>query len=202
MKNEVSTFTISMTKEEMLKFYVNKIIENGIRECSEFNFSVYLTEYGDGIDLTKYKDEILKLLYKDERIADVTIDDEMCIDMVFYTSYCPYFYDEINTLDSKAQSEILSDFYYYSSSRVFENGYLSIRALIDDFVNNKDEDYREDIYNTLKKNIIETGFIDKYIENNNETYVTLENKKEFEKLLLDRIKTLEKSSEAEYEEEL
>ena len=199
MKIGEEEFVINMTKEEMLKFYVNKIVEDGIRECYEFNTSIYLNAYGDGIDLTKYKDEILQLLYRDERIADVTINNEMCIDMVFYTSYCPYFYDEVYTLDSKEQSEILSDFYYYSSSRVFENGYSSIRSLIDGFVNNKDEDSRDDIYNVLKKNIIETGFIDKYIEDSNETFVTLENKKEFEKMLHDRIKTLEQNLEAEEE---
>ena len=48
-------FQISMTKDEMLKFYTNKMIEDGIRGTSDFNTWVYLKDYGDGIDLTKYK---------------------------------------------------------------------------------------------------------------------------------------------------
>lgn len=190
---------ISMTKEEMLKFYTNKMIEDGIRECSEFNTSIYLTEYDNGIDLSKYKDEILEILYKDERIADVMINEELCVDMVFYTSYCPYFYDEVD-IGSKEESEILSDFYYYCSSRVYENGYVSIRALINGFVEEK-LDQKDYAYNILKKDIVETGFIDKYIENNNETYITLKNKKEFETLLEIKINELSKQFETKEQEE-
>lgn len=193
-----------MTKDEMLRFYTNKIIEEGIRECSEFNISLYLTEYGDGIDLSKYKNEILELLYRDERIADVMIDDELCVDMVFYTSYCPYFYDEVDVA-SKEESKILSDFYYYCSSRVYQDGYISVRALINNFIekiNYNEQERRDNTYNILKKNIVEMGFLDKYIESNNETFVTLKNKKEFENLIEIRINELQKQYKREEEEEL
>lgn len=192
-------FQISMTKDEMLKFYTNKMIEDGIRECSEFNTSLYLTEYGDGIDLSKYKNEILELLYRDERVADVMINDELCVDMVFYTSYCPYFYDEVD-IDSKEESGILSDFYYYCSSKVYQDGYISVRTLIDSFVEEK-LNRKEDTYNVLKKNVVEIGFIGKYIENNNETFITLENKKEFEALLEIKINELQKQNKTEEQEE-
>ena len=192
-------FQISMTKDEMLKFYTNKMIEDGIRECSEFNISLYLTEYGDGIDLSKYKNEILELLYRDERIADVMINNDLCVDMVFYTSYCPYFYDEVD-IDNKEESEILSDFYYYCSSRIYQDGYVSVRALINNFIEKK-IDQKEETYNILKKNIVETGFIDKYIESSNETFVTLKNKKEFEALLEIKINELQKQHETEEQEE-
>lgn len=192
-------FQISMTKDEMLKFYTNKMIEDGIRECSEFNISLYLTEYGDGIDLSKYKNEILELLYRDERIADVMINNDLCVDMVFYTSYCPYFYDEVD-IDNKEESEILSDFYYYCSSRIYQDGYVSVRALINNFIEEK-IDQKEETYNILKKNIVETGFIDKYIESSNETFVTLKNKKEFEALLEIKINELQKQHETEEQEE-
>ena len=197
-------FQISMTKEEMLKFYINKMIEDGIRECSEFNISIYLTEYGDGIDLSKYKDEILKILYRDERIADVMINENLCVDMVFCTSYCPYFYDEVD-IDSKEENKILSDFYYYCSSRVYQEGYISVRALINNFIERIDYNEQERIentYNILKKNIVETGFIDKYIQSNNETFITLDNKKEFESLLEIKINELQKQYEEQEEDEL
>lgn len=197
-------FQISMTKDEVLKFYTNKMIEECIRDCSEFNSSAYLTDYGDGIDLSKYKNEILELLYRDERIADVTINDQLCVDMVFYTSYCPYFYDEV-VIDLEEESEILSDFYYYCSDRVYQDGYISIRSLINNFIERieyEDQEKRNDTYNVLKKNIVETGFIDKYIDYNNETFITLNNKKEFEALLEIKINKLQKQYEQLEEDEL
>ena len=53
----------------------------------------------------------------------------------------------------------------------------------------------------LKKNIVETGFIDKYIQSDNETFITLDNKKEFEALLEIRINELQKQYETEEQEE-
>lgn len=53
-------FSIEMTKNEMLQFYANKIVEDGINSCSEFNTTVFLSDYNsNGIKLEKYKDEIL-----------------------------------------------------------------------------------------------------------------------------------------------
>ena len=70
-------FTINMTKEEMLRYYANKIVEDGIKSCSEFNTIVSLKDYNtNSIKLENYKNEILQLLYRDERISDVVIDDE------------------------------------------------------------------------------------------------------------------------------
>lgn len=201
MKKE--KFLINMTKDEMLKFYTNMMIEDSIRECSDFSTWTYLTDYGDGIDLSKYKDEILELLYRDERIADVTINDELCVDMVFYTSYCPYFYDEVD-IDLKEEIKILADFYYYSSQRVYQDGYISVRTLIDDFterINHNEREKIENTYNVLKKNIINTGFIDKYIQSDNETFVTIKNNKEFDTLIEIRIKELQLQHEIEDEEE-
>lgn len=201
---EERKFTINMTKDEMLKFYTDMMIEDSIKECSDFSTWTYLTDYGDGIDLSKYKDEILELLYRDERIADVTINDELCVDMVFYTSYCPYFYDEVD-IDLKEEIEILADFYYYSSERVHQEGYISARNLINDFtrkINYNEKEKIEYTYNILKKNIIDIGFIDKYIQSNNETFITRDNKKEFDALLEIRINELQNQLEKEDEEEL
>ena len=38
-------FEVNMTKEEMLRYYANKIVEDGIRSCSEFNTIVFLKDY-------------------------------------------------------------------------------------------------------------------------------------------------------------
>jgi hypothetical protein len=203
-------FTIKMAKDEMLRFYTNKIVEDGIMSCTNFDTVVCLEDYGDGIDLSKYKDEILNLLYRDERIADVTIDDELFIDMVFYTDYCPYYYDEEQKLDEDktlnklAESRYLEDFsYYYSGRYLFENPYITTRSLINNFVNeieNIDRKQRYKIANMLKMNIVESGFVDKYIKNT-EVFVTPKNYKEFENTILKIAKDLESNKESENEEE-
>lgn len=197
-------YLISMSKEEMLRYYENKIVQDGIRECSEFNISVYLSDYGDDINLKKYKNEIMQLLYRDERIADVMIDEDYCIDMVFWTSYCPYYYDEIEDITPKEEIKILDDFNYYCHNKILNESYSSVREVINGFVDRIDinkQEQRDITYNILKKNIAESGFIDKYIENNSETFITLQNKNEFEKIIEDRINKLENQLENQEEEE-
>ena len=52
-------FSIEMNKDEMLRYYENKIVEDGIKSCSEFNTIVNLTDYNTKeIKLEKYKNEI------------------------------------------------------------------------------------------------------------------------------------------------
>ena len=38
-------FIINMTESEMLRFFANKIVEDGIRGCTEFSNVVSLTGY-------------------------------------------------------------------------------------------------------------------------------------------------------------
>ena len=52
-------FSIEMNKDEMLRYYENKIVEDGIKSCSEFNTIVNLTDYNTKeIKLEKYKNEM------------------------------------------------------------------------------------------------------------------------------------------------
>ena len=49
-------FSIEMNKDEMLRYYENKIVEDRIKSCSEFNTIVNLTDYNTKeIKLEKYK---------------------------------------------------------------------------------------------------------------------------------------------------
>ena len=168
-------FSIEMNKDEMLRYYENKIVEDGIKSCSEFNTIVNLTDYNTKeIKLEKYKNEILQLLYRDERVADVVIDDEFNVDMVFYTDYCPFYYDDEKNIiynqimDSPTYQGIeLAEFVGYMGKRVIEDSYISTRNLINNYVQTKslkDTD-KEILANFLKKSIIETGFSEKYIDN-------------------------------------
>lgn len=192
------TFTIKMTEDEMLRYYANKIVEDGIKQCSEFNTSVNIDEYSDEIDLSKYKNAILQLLYRDERVADVFIDDDSWFNMVFYLDYCPYYSDDYDEVFLKDEKEVLEDFLYFSNNAVSTDGYISIRNLIDRFIDYKDQNYNDEKYNMknlIKQKIIDSGFVERYIESNNEVYLTLKNKKDFEYLIGKQIKELHKDKE-------
>lgn len=183
-------FEIKMTKDEMLKYYANKIVEKGLQECSEFNYIVNLQDFNkDNFQLEKYKDELLQMLYKDERLADVFIDKDLDVNMVFYLDYCPFYFEDEEDLqyskitDSPTyQGVILKEFSNYIDSIVNENGCMSTRNLINNFVQTKDinENDKSKLINLLKKNIVEIGFADKYAEDNMEIYVTYKNCDELE----------------------
>lgn len=203
-------FTVQMTKDEMLKFYVNKIVEDGIRDCQSFYNIVKLTDYNnDNVKLEDYKNEILQLLYRDERVADVQIDKELNVDMVFYSDFCPFYYDKQESIIYRDITEsptfkaiILTEFIDYIQKCTFEQGYVSSRILINNFTDKKktDEAIKNKISNFLKKSIIQTGFVNKYIENIN-VYVTHKNNKELEKGLLKIVKQLEQTSKRGIESE-
>ena len=198
---EEKLISVIMTKEEMLKFFSNKIVEQGIMDCSEYNTIENLEDFGGNIDLTKDKDKILENICKDERVADVSFDDDLNINIVFYTDYCLYYYDNVDEIDLENKKNILSDFYYHCNSKVLEDGYITTRMLIESFCKayTIDDDYKDKLNNILKEAIVETGFIDKYIEKDGNCFVTLNNKKEFENLLELRINDLEKQIEQQEE---
>ena len=204
-------FSVNMTKEDMLRFFANKIVEDGIQSCSEFNTVISLTDYNtDSIKLEKYKNEILHLLYKDERVADVVIDDELNVDMVFYTDYCPFYYEdnmgiEYNDFLSSPsiQGIVLENFIEYIQSRILEESYISTRLLINDFTAKEQSNSKnkEILSNFLKKSIIETGFADKYIDNIT-IYVTHRNYKELEEGLSKIVKQKNKEAKKQLKEAL
>lgn len=200
-------FSIEMNKDEMLRYYENKIVEDGIKSCSEFNTIVNLTDYNTKeIKLEKYK---IQLLYRDERVADVVIDDEFNVDMVFYTDYCPFYYDDEKNIiynqimDSPTYQGIeLAEFVGYMGKRVIEDSYISTRNLINNYVQTKslkDTD-KEILANFLKKSIIETGFSEKYIDNIN-VFVTYKNFQELEKGLMEIVKQKDNEALKKFEEE-
>ena len=43
MKEE--RFSVNMSKQEMIRFYANKIVEDGIRGCNEFSNIIYFSKY-------------------------------------------------------------------------------------------------------------------------------------------------------------
>lgn len=66
----------------MIRYYANKIVEDGLFDTQTFSICVYFDEYKDEKFIKEHKEEILNLINLDEKVADVEID-ENCFDMVF-----------------------------------------------------------------------------------------------------------------------
>jgi len=189
-------FKIEMTKDEMIRYYANKIVEDGIKEATEFNTIIDSENYNG---ISKYKNEILQRIYRDERVADVNLDNEGNFDLVFYTDFCPYYYDaekEIDNnyfLDSTSLIDMFDDFkYYYSEKCLFNNPYIPMRNLLNQFANEKtdNQEKREEIVNIIKLQMIDSGFVDKNMDGI-EVYITPKNYKELEKIIEKHIEDIE-----------
>lgn len=190
-------FKIEMTEDEMIRYYANKIVEDGIKDCYEFSNVIDINDYGD--DIAKYKNAILERIYRDERVADVNLDKEGNFDMVFYTDFCPYYYDMDKILENNylidpfAEIEMLKEFGdYYIEKCLFNNPYVSIRNLINQFVEEQtdNQEKREVMSNIIKMKINESDFIRDNIDGI-EVYITPHNYKELKKAIEECIQNTE-----------
>lgn len=191
-------FKIEITKDEFIRFYANKVVEDGIRDCWEFSNIININDYGENV--AKFKNLILERIYRDERVADVNLDKAGNFDMIFYTEYCPYYYDidEIKEnsyyIDKSSQIDMLKEFSgYYIEKCLFNNPYISIRHLINQFVGEQtnDKEQRKLMYNIIKMKINETNFISNNIDIDGvEVYITPHNYKELQQAIEESIQNI------------
>lgn len=194
-----------MTKDEMLRYYANKIVEDGIKEATEFNTTININNYGN---IYQYKNEILQRMYRDERVADVNLDNEGNFDMVFYTDFCPQYFDLemlvsygyfIEPLETLVKRDIFQRFgEYYAENCLFNNPYISIRNLINQFIEKEteNEESKELISNILKFELNRRGFISENIDGV-DVFVTPKNYKELEQVMLECNQVQEKQEQDE-----
>ena len=191
-------FKIEITKDELIRFYANKVVEDGIRDWWEFSNIININDYGENV--AKFKNLILERIYRDERVADVNLDKAGNFDMIFYTEYCPYYYDidEIKEnsyyIDKFSQIDMLKEFSgYYIEKCLFNNPYISIRHLINQFVGEQtnDKEQRKLMYNIIKMKINETNFISNNIDIDGvEVYITPHNYKELQQAIEESIQNI------------
>lgn len=191
-------FKIEITKDELIRFYANKVVEDGIRDCWEFSNIININDYGENV--AKFKNLILERIYRDERVADVNLDKAGNFDMIFNTEYCPYYYDidEIKEnsyyIDKFSQIDMLKEFSgYYIEKCLFNNPYISIRHLINQFVGEQtnDKEQRKLMYNIIKMKINETNFISNNIDIDGvEVYITPHNYKELQQAIEESIQNI------------
>jgi len=79
-------YNVEMTKEEIIKFYANKIIEDAINGIWGFNIIVDSNRYKN---ISEFKQEIVEKIAEDERISYIELDENGDFDIVFYTDFCP-----------------------------------------------------------------------------------------------------------------
>lgn len=194
-------FNIKMTEDEMIRFYANKIVEDGIKDSFEFSNIIDINDYGE--DIAKYKNVILERTYRDERVADVNLDEVGNFDMVFYTDFCPYYYDMDKILENNylidpfVEIEMLKEFGdYYIEKCLFNNPYISIRNLINQFVEEQtdNQEKREVMVNIIKMKINESDFIRDNIDGI-EVYITPHNYKELKEAIKEIIQDTEEELE-------
>jgi len=86
MEVNLKKYNVEMTKEEMIKFYANKIIEDAINGIWGFNIIVESNKYKN---ISEFKQEIVEEIAEDERISYIELDKNGDFDIVFYTDFCP-----------------------------------------------------------------------------------------------------------------
>lgn len=176
-------YTIELSEDEMIRYYANKIVEDALSDCSEYNYCVDVDCYNDNGFVEQHQKEILDRINKDERIAEVHISTNVqphSFDMIFIMDYCPYYYEE-NELHPQVERtcfqmfiEKLKELEYYIHIRTTRD---IIRGFMDSYIENDDRidfDDKDEVYYSLKEHICNTGFIDKYIDRY-EVYVTKDN---------------------------
>lgn len=186
--------------DEKIKYFANKIIVDGLEDCSEFHYDIPISEYDDFVD--KYQNEIIDIISKDVRVTEAYIDRkfEPTLCMCFGLDYCPYYY-ETNDLHPQIERTYLKmfidkikeieEFIHIRTTRDL------VRQFMNSYVENDytlDFDDKDGIYYSLKEHICNTGFNEKYIDKY-EVYVNKNNIHELINLLENE---LEKMNEKAY----
>lgn len=194
-------YQIILTEKELIKFYANKIIEDGLDETSEFNYSIYFDQYEHYDFIKQHQEEILKYIKRDERVTDVYIDNES-FDMVFSLDYCPYYYEEelAEDLNRKEEVKMFNRFIKYIKEAIKhtrkEDFYTSTRQLLNNFILKIEKEKRDNFINRANQLICDSGFNEKYIDRY-EVLIDSTNINEFKAIFQENIKSLVEQTEEE-----
>lgn len=173
--NQNTYINVKMTKQEAIKYYANKIVEDSIEDCMELNYCMTNEYYEDNGFVKENQDEILEEIKKDERIADVYLNKSSkpyTFDMVFWSDYCPGYYEDY-TMSMFIQNDIIKDFIdqliKIKDNSIFIHNTTTqniINKLLtaNNFIVSLSEEEKEGANNMLKEFICGTGFFYKYLD--------------------------------------
>ena len=196
-------YVVNMNKDEMIRFYADKIIYDCITDCSENNRIFYVDEYKDNDFIIKNFAEIVNRINLDERVSDLEVDsDKKEIDMIFYLEYCPHYYIEDLDISDETRARHLNEFkdYICEYKKYTPERYLrtNTRVLINSFYESayNSSEEKDLVYNLLSEELNRCGFIDKYIDGYT-VNVNIDNVEDLINSLNERIKKLQLSLESE-----
>ena len=197
------SYMVEMDKEEVIRFYADKIVYDCITDCSENNRIFYVDEYKDNDFIIKNFAEIVNRINLDERVSDLEVDsDKKEIDMIFYLEYCPHYYIEDLDISNETRARHLNEFkdYICEYKKYTPERYLrtNTRELINSFYESAYNSSKEKdlVYNLLSEELNRCGFIDKYIDGYT-VNVNIDNVEDLINSLNERIKKLQLSLESE-----
>ena len=197
------SYMVEMDKEEVIRFYADKIVYDCITDCSENNRIFYVDEYKDNDFIIKNFAEIVKRINLDERVNDLEVDsDKKEIDMIFYLEYCPHYYIEDLDISDETRARHLNEFkdYICEYKKYTPERYLrtNTRVLINSFYESayNSSEEKDLVYNLLSEELNRCGFIDKYIDGYT-VNVNIDNVEDLINSLNERIKKLQLSLESE-----
>lgn len=167
-------YIVELEKEEMIRFYADKIIYDCLVDCSENNRIFTIDEYKNNSFLVENFDKIVEKINKDERVCDLQVDkDKKKLDFIFYTEYCPHYYQEDLDVSNEQRYEHVKDFLEFLrkweekiNAKCFKT---NTREIINEYIKNRYLEDKEidEVEDILKKEIYESGFVNKYIDGYN-----------------------------------
>lgn len=165
MANE--KYTIEMTKNEMLKFYANKIINESIVKGSKDNGCFVPTIFLKDKLIIEHLEEIAKEIQKDKKVVKVGIDKNFNeIDISFYAKYCPRYYREDKSIQNQEGYDFINKFVEFLKQIDYPGTATNTRDVIMKCIEYKcpkDKDMGL-MYDVLSIAFNKSGFIDKYID--------------------------------------
>ncbi|MCI8617437.1 MAG: hypothetical protein HFJ60_04245 [Clostridia bacterium] len=191
---------VEMNKDEMIRFYADKIVYDCITDCSENNRIFSVDEYTNNDFIIKNFAEIVKRINLDERVSDLEVDsDKKEIDMVFYLDYCPHYFQEDLDIDDDNRCRYIENFKnyinHYTEMRPDKWIRTNTRELIRDFINiERENEDTELMYNVLNEELYNCGFVEKYLDGYTVT-INADNIDELINQLDERINELKKTLE-------
>ena len=165
MANE--KYNIEMTKDEMLKFYANKIINESIVKCSKDNGCFVPTIFLKDKLIIENLEEIAREIQKDKKVVKVSIDKNFNeIDISFYAKYCPRYYREDKSIQNQDGYDFIKKFVEILKQIDYPGTATNTRDVIMKCIEYKcpkDKDMGA-MYDVLSIALNKSGFIDKYID--------------------------------------
>lgn len=167
-ENVNKSLLVELDKDEAIRYYADKIVYDCLTDCSENNRCFSVDEYKNNDFIVENFDKIVEKINQDERVCDLEVDSKKKeLDFIFYLEYCPHCYQENLDISNTERYVYVKDFESYvfdwSVSVPKHKFRTTTREMIRGFIDNRFPEHIDIVEDILKKELYESGFVDKYI---------------------------------------